>query len=45
MALGDAERLHPLFEAGIEDGMSLFSPKSRRDPLSFADDLEVDVLS
>lgn len=42
MAPADVQRLDQLFAAGMEDETSLFSPRSRRDPLSFADDLGLD---
>jgi hypothetical protein len=45
MPFGDVERLDQLFAAGMEDGASWFLSKSRRDPLSFADDLGVDLVS
>jgi hypothetical protein len=45
LAFGDVEHLNQLFAAGLEDGTSWFAPKSRRDWLSFADDLGVDGVS
>jgi len=45
MPFGDVGRLDQLFAAGMEDGTSWFLSKVRRDPLSCADDLGVDVVS
>jgi len=45
LVLGDVERLDQLFAAGMEDEASLFSPKSRRNPSSFADEIGLDVVS
>ncbi len=45
LAPADVERPDRLFVAGMEDGTSLFSPKSRRNPLSFAEDIGVDAVS
>jgi len=40
----DVQRWDQLFAAGLEDGTSFVSPKSRRDPLSFGDEDQVDAV-
>jgi hypothetical protein len=44
MTVNDVERLDQLFATGMEDETSVLMPKSRN-PLSFADDIGVDVVS
>jgi hypothetical protein len=45
MAPADVERLDQFFAAGMDDETSFTLPQSRRDPLSLADELGVDVVS
>jgi hypothetical protein len=45
LALGDVERLDRLFATQPERGTMVTLPKPRRDPLSFADEVGVDVVA